>query len=1230
MKRTKRLKFARNLAVALGLLTYSLSGQSIFTNPITGTNPSSTNPYTTGQTVNSNIIVSGIGRGPGVSQNAGNDRYNLTGWNTAFDINDYFEFVITPNSTYKIDFSSFVYTGQASSGITNFAFRSSLDGFTANIGSPATTGTTISLSAAQFQNITSAITFRLYGWGTGGTYSINGFTFNGTVSTAIVCTPPTTQASLFSTSNPTANTLDINWTRGNGSNVLVIAKQGSAVNQTPVNGTTYTANTGFGSGTSLTGGNFVVYDGTGSTATITGLLGSTTYYFAAYEYDNSTNCFTPSPLLGSGSTSCTAPNTSATSLIVGSTGSTTVAISWTNGSGTQRIVVAKEGSAVDFVPVNGTSYTANASFSQATDLGSGNKVVYNGTGNFTTIQGLEQGKSYHFAVFEANCAGQQYKITTPARNSVSTSTTTGTILSPGDMVLIGYDNTISGAIDKFVLSPLVDLVAGSSFSLVNATYELYTNANERTRQWRSCGFATPEIGEIASVKITINQAISKGSIICFETPGLGNAINNLSVNATAWTNGVQYTYSNNGSVTNSSINISTTNPDPIFIVQGDWVKDFSGNFATLDGRVLAGLQDGGLWYQSNQSTIGVTGQGSRRSRIPPEIECYAVQGNNTPGSYSSYYKLTSSLRTGAHPAILRNVVDFINNWINATPSGGDDLPSGTCNTTFTITGIATPGIWIGTGNTLVGRNWFDCRNWENLQVPDETIDVLIGPKANNNCEVDAAAPYSDNFNDTARCKNITIDNRELIIEGSANDIIKVSGNIDINATSGLDMSDGTAGTPDGQMYLYGNWLNQKDEVEFKQGESTIHFVGGNNQTITNLVSSNETFFNLTVNKTDSNINLVGTNDITIDPLGNVNFLNGLIISNKTNNSYVKFENTATATNASITSFVDGPVIKNTSNTNNFDFPIGDVVSETNYFRPLGIQPTTAVNTTFEGEYYFADYGDQTLGTNVSDVSTMEYWRLERNAGTAFPVVKLSWDLSSDIAGDLTTNYTDLLVASFDGSNWDSQGGTMHTGNISKGTVKSSAAVNQFGPFTLAVNISPTPVNIIDFNVVSKGNTDVLTWTVVENGDNSKYEIEKSLDGQTFYQIESLIPSKISRNETYQVNIANKSDVYYRLKQIDFDGKFIYSKVVYSSHEGNPPLQLLYTNESSLQYLGSEGELVYNLHIYSVLGETILNVEGNLAVINATLANRFEKLPKGLNIFKISNNENNLITKLLVK
>lgn len=179
------------LFLLLGMLMNGgdVVGQVIASNPITGINPNTANPYTTGQTVAANLTFSGIGRGPGIAGISANDRYNATGWNSAsLDSNDYFEFTLTPATGYKIDFTSFVYTGQASgTGPTSFAFRSSIDGYTANIGTPVVGGTTIDLSGISFQNITNAVTFRLYGWGasaSGGTFSVNSFEFKGTVAVA--------------------------------------------------------------------------------------------------------------------------------------------------------------------------------------------------------------------------------------------------------------------------------------------------------------------------------------------------------------------------------------------------------------------------------------------------------------------------------------------------------------------------------------------------------------------------------------------------------------------------------------------------------------------------------------------------------------------------------------------------------------------------------------------------------------------------------------------------------------------------------------------------------------------------------------------------------------------------------------------------------------------------------------------------------------------------------------
>ncbi|MGE5943381.1 MAG: T9SS type A sorting domain-containing protein [Flavobacteriales bacterium] len=169
-------------------------GQSIFTNPITGTNPGASNPYTTGQIIDDNITVSGISMGPDINPVGvvTNNRYNARSWSTdgILDLNDYFEFTITPNMGYEIDFGTFVYGGTASlGGPSAFAFRSSLDGYTSNIGNPSVGGTVINLTGATYQNITTSITFRFYAWGANagtGTFSIDNFTFSGTVS-ALPC-----------------------------------------------------------------------------------------------------------------------------------------------------------------------------------------------------------------------------------------------------------------------------------------------------------------------------------------------------------------------------------------------------------------------------------------------------------------------------------------------------------------------------------------------------------------------------------------------------------------------------------------------------------------------------------------------------------------------------------------------------------------------------------------------------------------------------------------------------------------------------------------------------------------------------------------------------------------------------------------------------------------------------------------------------------------------------------
>ena len=99
--------------------------------------------------------------------------------------------------------------------------------------------------------------------------------------------------------------MTVSFTPGNGNKRIVVAREGSAVSAGPTNGQTYSASSVFESGQDLGSGNYVIYNGTGNSVTLTGLSNTTTYHFAVYEYsgyDGLTSYLTTSPAVGSNST----------------------------------------------------------------------------------------------------------------------------------------------------------------------------------------------------------------------------------------------------------------------------------------------------------------------------------------------------------------------------------------------------------------------------------------------------------------------------------------------------------------------------------------------------------------------------------------------------------------------------------------------------------------------------------------------------------------------------------------------------------------------------------------------------------------------------------------------------------------------------------------------------------------------------------------------------------------
>lgn len=113
------------------------------------------------------------------------------------------------------------------------------------------------------------------------------------------------------------------------------------------------------------------------------------------------------------------PTVQTSDITFSSVGSTQMTINWVSGDGSNRLVLIKAGNQVDSDPIDGISYTTNTIFGNGSQIGSGNYVVYNSTGNSVTVTGLSANTTYHVAAYEfkGSAGSQNYLTINPAVNS---------------------------------------------------------------------------------------------------------------------------------------------------------------------------------------------------------------------------------------------------------------------------------------------------------------------------------------------------------------------------------------------------------------------------------------------------------------------------------------------------------------------------------------------------------------------------------------------------------------------------------------------------------------------------------------------------------------------------------------------------------------------------------------------------------------------------------------------
>lgn len=136
--------------------------------------------------------------------------------------------------------------------------------------------------------------------------------------------------------------------------------------------------------------------------------------------------------------------------------------------------------------------------------------------------------------------------------------------------------------------------------------------------------------------------------------------------------------------------------------------------------------------------------------------------------------------------------------------------------------------------------------------------------------------------------------------------------------------------------------------------------------------------------------------------------------------------------------------------------------------------------------------------------------------------------------------------------------------------------------------SVIPLELLNFQVVRQKDKLYLSWQTASEQNSDYFDIEHSTNGKDFFKIESISAkgnSNITQHYSFIDQNPKKGLNYYRLKQMDMDGNFEYSKtisIVFESEEitfyPNPTTGIIYFSES-----------VKDIVIYDMLGKEILRI-----------------------------------------
>ena len=118
-----------------------------------------------------------------------------------------------------------------------------------------------------------------------------------------------------------------------------------------------------------------------------------------------------------------------------------------------------------------------------------------------------------------------------------------------------------------------------------------------------------------------------------------------------------------------------------------------------------------------------------------------------------------------------------------------------------------------------------------------------------------------------------------------------------------------------------------------------------------------------------------------------------------------------------------------------------------------------------------------------------------------------------------------------------------------------ANLSDRGTFDIAVSSAALSVKMLYFKVEHVANKNILRWSTAQEQNNKGFEVQYSFNGKDFNQLCFVDSKGVNGNSSsplsYEIADANTTgNLYYRLKQIDKDGKTWFSEIIFVRGETN--------------------------------------------------------------------------------